>query len=83
MDADCTYSEYDIASISPYGTKYGYADYMQANREIAEEYGLKIVELWEVMKPYCDYATDKVYYKDAVHCTPKGHEILFNYLKEQ
>ncbi len=80
---NCTYSEYDIEYPSPYGNKYSYADYMQASREIAEEYGLKTVEFWQIMKPYFDFKTEKVYYKDFVHCTPKGHEIIFNYLKEQ
>ena len=77
---NCTYSEYDIASVSPYGTKYNYLSYRNASKEIASEYKLKYIDPWDYMKPYSDYQTDKYYYQDCVHISPNGHKVLFEFL---
>lgn len=80
MVLNCTYSEYDIVSKSPYGDKFNYESYRQASKEIASEYKLKYVDPWEYMKPYSDYTTTNYYYKDSVHISPNGHKLLFEYL---
>ena len=77
---NCTYSEYDIVSISPYGQKFNYLSYRNASKEIADEYNLKYIDPWDYMKQYCDYASDRYYYQDSVHISLNGHKVLYEYL---
>ena len=77
---NCTYSEYDINSKSPYGDKYSYADYRNANKEIADELSLKHLDPWDYCKTYFDHGNGNKYYQDSVHISPLGHKILFEYL---
>lgn len=80
---NCTYSEYDIASISPYGNKYNYHDYRNASYEIAKEHNLKHIDPWDYMKQFMDYQTNNHYYKDSVHISPLGHQKLFEFLLDK
>lgn len=80
---NCTYSEYDIASKSPYGTQFTYQDYRNASQQIAKEYQLKYIDPWEYMKQFCDYKTNNHYYKDSVHISKNGHYELFKFLLQQ
>ena len=77
---NCTYSEYDIASISPYGNKFSYIDYRNASKEIADKNNLKYIDPWEYMKPFMDYKTTNTYYKDSVHISPLGHQKLYEFI---
>lgn len=80
---NCTYSEYDKVSISPYGNKFSYIDYRNASKQIADEYNLKYIDPWDYMKQYFDFYNDKKYYQDSVHLSYLGHEVLFNYLLDK
>lgn len=77
---NCTYSEYDINSKSPYGNKYGYENYRNANKEMADELSLKHIDPWEYMKQFFDHGNGNKYYQDSVHISPLGHNELFKYL---
>ena len=76
----CTYSEYDKAYPSPYGKLYNYGDYRLAIKEIADEYNLTYIDPWDYLSLYFDNFDNKLYYKDAVHLSSKGHEILGDYI---
>ena len=76
----CTYSEYDFSNPSRYGSTYKYADYIQAMKEIAEEFNLTYIDLWTYMMPYYDNYSEKFYYKDSVHLSAEGHKLLANYI---
>ena len=77
---NCTYSEYDKTGNSPYPNKYGYQDYRNANKEMAEELNLKYVDPWDYMKQFFDFRENAFYYMDAVHLTKEGHKELFKFL---
>lgn len=76
---NCTYSEYDKSYPSPYGNEFSYLDYMNAAREISQEMNCNIIELWDYSKEFFDYSKGNVYYKDFVHLSSKGHELLGKY----
>ena len=73
---NCTYSEYDIANPSKYGRKYSYTDYRNAIKEIAEEFNLTHIDPWDYLYPFFDANDNKIYYKDSVHLSEKGHHEL-------
>ena len=75
-----TYSEYDKSNPSPYGKMYNYGDYRLATLEIANEFGLTYIDLWDHMKLYFDVYDAKLYYKDPVHLSSEGHKIIANYI---
>ncbi len=77
---NCTYSEYDIVSPSPYGSTYNYTSYRMATKEIAEEMNCRYIDPWDYMKDYFDYDKTRTYYSDSVHLTAKGHQVLSNYI---
>ncbi len=80
---NCTYSEYDKVSPSPYGNKYNYASYRKATQEIAKEFKVKYLDPWDYMKPFKDYDTTQYYYQDSVHLSANGHVELFKFLLNQ
>lgn len=75
-----TYSEYDKSNPSPYGKLYNYSDYRLATHEIAKEFGLTYIDLWDHMKLYFDVYDSKLYYQDPVHLSKEGQRILANYI---
>ena len=75
-----TYSEYDKSNPSPYGKLYNYGDYRLATLEIAKEFGLTYIDLWDHMKLYFDVYDSKLYYQDPVHLSKEGQRILANYI---
>lgn len=77
---NCTYSEYAQPNASPYYNNLSYKDYRKACKEIAKFYNLEYIDPWRFTKKYFDGKTDKIYYKDDVHLSPKGHQILADYL---
>ncbi len=79
---NCTYSEYDKNLKSPYGTTYNYTSYRNATKEIAEEMNCRYIDPWDYMKDYFDFQKGNVYYKDSVHLSAKGHQVLSNYIFE-
>ena len=74
-----SYSEYDKSNRSPYG-KNDYTDYRIACKEIAEEFGLTYIDLWDVMYPYFDAYDSHFYYNDTVHPSAEGHKIIADYI---
>ena len=70
---NCTYSEYDKSNPSRYGKTYSYADYRNAISEIGTEYNLTTIEPWEYLSIFFDAHDNKIYYKDAVHLSERGH----------
>lgn len=80
---NCTYSEYDKAHGNPYGKIYSYERYRQATKEIAIEMGCKHIDPWNYMKEYYDFGKGNIYYKDSVHLTVKGHQVLADYIISQ
>lgn len=70
---NCTYSEYDIANPSKYGKTYTYSDYRTAISEVAAEFNLTIIDPWDYLSIFFDANDNKIYYKDAVHLSEKGH----------
>ena len=71
-----------MVSGGPYGNTYKYGDYRKAQYEIADEMDVKIVDPWNYLKTIFDGTNRKIYYKDVVHLTVKGHEKLGTYLKK-
>ncbi len=74
---NCTYSQYDLTKDTKYGTKYGYEDYRQASKEIAQEFSCRYLDPWDYLKPYFGKGG---YYKDSVHLTELGHEELYKFI---
>lgn len=79
---NCTYSEYDNANPSPYGSKYCYEDYRIATKEIAEEMGCKYIDPWDYMKELYDYGKGNINYSDSVHITAIGHQKLSQFISQ-
>lgn len=79
---NCTYSEYDKANPSPYGSKYCYEDYRIATKEIAEEMGCKYIDPWDYMKELYDYGRGNINYSDSVHITAIGHQKLSQFISQ-
>ena len=77
---NCTYSEYDKANPSKYGKTYCYADYRNAIAEIGAEYNLTTIEPWDYLSIFFDANDNKIYYKDAVHLSEKGHHELGQFI---
>lgn len=77
---NCTYSEYNISNPSKYGKKYSYSDYRNAIKEIAEEFNLTHIDPWDFLYLFFDANGNKVFYKDSVHLSQKGHQELGNYI---
>ncbi len=77
---NCTYSEYDKHLKSPYGSTYNYTSYRNATKEIAEEMNCRYIDPWDYMKDYYDFQNGNVYYKDSVHLSAKGHQVLSSYI---
>ena len=77
-----SYSEYNISNKSPYGIT-DYSEYRIACMEIANEFGLTFIDLWDPMKPYFDAYDAHFYYNDTVHPSVEGHkkisEFIINY----
>ena len=76
----CTYSQYDLANPSRYGKTYNYDDYRQAMKEVAEEFNLTYIDPWDHLKLYYDNYDNKIFYKDSVHLSAEGHELLANFI---
>lgn len=74
---NCTYSQYDLTKNTQYGTKYTYADYRQAAKEIAEGFACRYLDPWDYLKPYFGKVG---YYQDSVHLTELGHKELYNFI---
>lgn len=74
-----SYSEYNISNKSPYGIT-DYSEYRIACMEIANEFGLTFIDLWEPMRPYFDAYDSKFYYNDPVHPSKEGHKKIAEYI---
>ena len=59
---------------------YNYGDYRLTTLEIAKEFGLTYIDLWDHMKLYFDVYDSKLYYQDPVHLSKEGQRILANYI---
>ncbi len=80
---NCTYSKYNEANPSPYGSLYNYNDYREATKQIAIEMNCKYIDPWDYMETYYDFGNGNVYYKDSVHISVAGHKVLADYLIKQ
>lgn len=77
---NCTYSEYWVHDRCPYYVGLDYDDYRKAIKDLASYYHAFYVDPWDELKKYFDVPGKCYYYKDVVHLSPKGHEVLYNFL---
>lgn len=78
-----TYSEFEYNTYPRYGSTYTVDDYKKAEREIADEMGVKYLSPWQHVRNYYDYGENGkgalLYFQDCVHLSVYGHQKLFEY----